>query len=384
MNRVTIKREVLHWALSRSGLTADTLQRKFPKLRQWETGESEPTLRQLESLAKATLTPLGFLFLAKPPAERLPIPHLRTSAEEPQRSPSPDFIETIQMMQQRQSWMRDFLIEKGQDRLPFIQSTNLGDASQAVAGRIRQTLKLEDGWASKQPTWTEALRLLRETMESAGILVVVNSIVGNNTHRKLDLEEFRGFVLVDDYAPLVFVNGTDSKAAQMFTLAHELAHVFFGSSAAFDLREMQPAKEPLEQACNRMAAEFLVPASDLPRIWGSVRNDPQPFQAIARQFKVSELVAARRALDLGLIPKAEFLEFYRTYQKHERRAATRRPGGGDFYATQNLRLGRRYASAVAWAAKESKLLYSEAYRLTGLYGKTFDRYAASLGIGEFL
>jgi Zn-dependent peptidase ImmA (M78 family) len=384
INRVTIKKEVLHWALSRSGLTADTLQRKFPKLRQWETGESEPTLRQLESLAKATLTPLGFLFLAKPPAERLPIPHFRTFAEEPQRSPSPAFIETIQMMQQRQSWMRDFLIEKGQDRLPFIQSIKLGDAPQAVAGRIRQTLKLEDGWASKQPTWTEALRLLRETMESAGILVVVNSIVGNNTHRKLDLEEFRGFVLVDDYAPLVFVNGTDSKAAQMFTLAHELAHVFFGSSAAFDLREMQPAKEPLEQACNRMAAEFLVPASDLPRIWGSVRNDPQPFQAIARQFKVSELVAARRALDLGLIPKAEFLEFYRTYQKHERRAATRRPGGGDFYATQNLRLGRRYASAVAWAAKESKLLYSEAYRLTGLYGKTFDRYAASLGIGESL
>jgi len=384
MNRVTIKREVLHWALNRSGLTADTLQRKFPKLRQWETGESEPTLRQLESLAKATLTPLGFLFLAKPPAERLPIPHFRTVAEEPQRSPSPDFIETIQMMQQRQSWMRDFLIEKGQDRLPFIQSTNLGDAPQAVADRIRQTLKLEDGWASKQPTWTEALRLLRETMESAGILVVVNSIVGNNTHRKLDLEEFRGFVLVDDYAPLVFVNGADSKAAQMFTLAHELAHVFFGSSAAFDLREMQPAKEPLEQAFNRMAAEFLVPASDLRRIWGSVRNDPQPFQAIARQFKVSELVAARRALDLGLIIKAEFLEFYRTYQKDERRAATRRPGGGDFYATQNLRLGRRYASAVAWAAKESKLLYSEAYRLTGLYGKTFDRYAASLGIGESL
>jgi Zn-dependent peptidase ImmA (M78 family) len=380
MNRVAIKREVLHWAVSRSGLTADTLQRKFPKLRKWETGKSEPTLRQLESLAKATLTPLGFLFLAKPPAERLPIPHFRTFAEEPQRLPSPDFIETIQMMQQRQSWMRDFLIEKGQDRLPFIQSTNLGDAPQTVADRIRQTLKLEGGWASKQPTWMEALRLLRETMESAGILVVVNGIVGNNTHRKLNLEEFRGFVLVDDYAPLVFVNGTDSKAAQMFTFAHELAHVFFGRSAAFDLREMQPANEPLEQACNRVAAEFLVPASDLRRIWGSVRTDPQSFQAIARQFKVSELVAARRTLDLGLIPKAEFLEFYRSYQKEERRAATRRPGGGNFYATQNLRLGRRYASAVAWAAKESKLLYSEAYRLTGLYGKAFDRYAALLGI----
>jgi Zn-dependent peptidase ImmA (M78 family) len=284
------------------------------------------------------------------------------------------------MMQQRQSWMRDFLIEKGQDHLPFIQSMNLGETPEKVADQIRQTLKLGRGWASEQPTWTEALRILRENIESAGILVVINGIVGNNTHRKLNLEEFRGFVLVDDYAPLIFVNGTDSKAAQMFTLAHELAHVFFGSSAAFDLREMQPASDPLEQACNRVAAEFLVPSSDLRRVWDSVKTEPLPFQAMARRFKVSELVAARRTLDLGLVAKTEFLEFYRSYQKAEWRAATRRPAGGNFYATQNLRLGRRYASAVAWAAKEGKLLYSEAYRLTGLYGKAFDRYAASLGI----
>jgi Zn-dependent peptidase ImmA (M78 family) len=209
-------------------------------------------------------------------------------------------------------------------------------------------------------------------------LVVVNGVVGNNTRRKLDPEEFRGFVLVDEYAPLVFVNGTDGKAAQMFTLAHELAHVFFGSSAAFDLREMLPAKEPAEQACNRAAAEFLVPERELRRVWPSAQSNPEPFQLIARQFKVSALVAARRALDLRLINREVFLTFYRDYQQDERRKAARRQPSGDFYLTQDLRVGRRFAGAVA---KEGKLLYSEAYRLTGLYGKTFDAYVASLGMG---
>ena len=215
-------------------------------------------------------------------------------------------------------------------------------------------------------------------MEAAGVLVVVNGIVGNNTHRKLDPNEFRGFVLVDDYAPLVFVNGADAKAAQMFTLAHELAHVLLGSSAAFDLREMRPADDPVELACNRAAAEFLVPADQLRRIWPSMRGAPEPFNAAARRFKVSALVAARRALDLELVATNDFLTFYREYQRDERRATARRPEGGDFYANQNFRVGRRFASTVVRAAREGRLLYSEAYNLTGLYGDTFERYAASL------
>jgi Zn-dependent peptidase ImmA (M78 family) len=144
---------------------------------------------------------------------------------------------------------------------------------------------------------------------------------------------------------------------------------------------MSPANDPTEQACDRVAAEFLVPEQQIRRIWPSVRDDLEPFQTIARQFKVSALVAARRALDLRLIRKDEFLRFYQEYLDDERRRAARRSPGGDFHLNQDLRVGRRFASAVVRAAKEGKLLYSEAYRLTGLYGKTFDSYAAHLGIG---
>jgi Zn-dependent peptidase ImmA (M78 family) len=243
---------------------------------------------------------------------------------------------------------------------------------------MRELLGFTENWAQAESTWTDALRRLREAIEEARILVVANGIVGNNTHRKLDPEEFRGFVLVDDYAPLVFVNNSDGKAAQMFTLAHELAHVFFGSSAAFDLRQLMPAQDKTEQACNQVAAEFLVPKSHLLLAWPAVRDDDQPFQAIARRFKVSEIVVARRALDLGLINREAFFEFYRDHLATERRRSAEVPGGGDFYLNQNLRVGARFGAAVVRAVKEGRLGYTEAYRMTGLYGKSFEQFAASL------
>jgi len=233
-------------------------------------------------------------------------------------------------------------------------------------------------WAARHSTWENALRHLRNVIEESRILVVANGIVGNNTHRKLNVGEFRGFVLADEYAPLIFVNASDSKAAQMFTLAHEIAHIWFGSSAAFDLRQLQPADDPTEQACNKVAAEFLVPAEQMREAWQTARSEDDPFRIIARRFKVSALVAARRALDLALIGRDEFFEFYREYMNDERRSTQKTTDGGDFYASQNLRVGRRFADAVMRAVKESRLSYYDAYKLTGLYGKTFDQYIQKL------
>ena len=288
MTRVPVSRPVLRWALERSGRDPASLRKKLPSLPEWLEGQSQPTLRQLEAFARATSTPLGYLFLAQPPDERLPIPHFRTVRDRHPRRPSPDLLDTVQTMQRRQAWMREHLIDEGNEPLPFVRSATLREEPRSLAEKIRHTLGLEEKWAAQEATWTDALRKLRERIEAALILVVVNGIVGNNTHRKLNPEEFRGFVLVDEYAPLVFVNGTDSKAAQMFTLAHELAHLWFGSSAAFDLRELQPADDETERMCNRTAAEFLVPEQELRESWDAARRDPNRYQALARRFKVSE------------------------------------------------------------------------------------------------
>lgn len=369
--RVQINPRVLSWAAERAGVD---LHHRFPRLDDWRSGAAQPTLRQLEDFAKAVAVPFGYLFLPEPPEERLPIPHFRTIASQRAERPSPDLLETVYIMQRRQAWMRDYLSDQDQKPLPFVGSASVRDDPGKVAQRMQEVLGIDANWAASQQTWTGALRALKEKAEDVGVLVVTSSIVGSNTHRKLSVQEFRGFVLVDEYAPLIFINGADGKAAQMFTFAHELAHIWLGSSASFDLHNLQPAADETEEACNRIAAEFLVPGDSLRNFWREIRRQPDRFQAVARRFKVSEIVAARRALDLGLISRDAFFEFYEEYLKREH---AKRSGeeGGDFYATQNLRLGRRFGELVVRAVREGRLLYGEAYRLTGLYGKTFERYA---------
>jgi len=279
-------------------------------------------------------------------------------------------------MQRRQAWMHEYLQEQGHERLPFVGSFSVEADPVKVSQSIRNALKLGNNWATQESTWKAALRTLQKKAEDAGIVVASGSVVGNNPHRPLDPSESRGFVLVDEYAPLVFINGADAKAAQMFTLAHELAHVWLGKSAAFDLHNLQPAEDRVERVCNQIAAEFLVPGQRLRQRWKEACGQNQPFQVLARQFKVSEPVVAKRALDLRLIGENRFLEFYDDYSRRTQSARSRE--GGDFYATQCLRLGRRFATAVVQAVREGDLLYHEAYRLTGLYGRTFERFVKHL------
>jgi Zn-dependent peptidase ImmA (M78 family) len=281
-------------------------------------------------------------------------------------------------MQRRQDWFREWLLESGVDPLEFIGSVDANDPVVAVAARMREALGFPVDWARGVPTWTEALRTLREAMDTVGVVVVTNGVVGNNTHRKLNPDEFRGFVLVDNRAPLVFVNGADAKAAQMFTLAHELAHLWFGQSAAFDLKNLEPADNRTERACNAVAAEFLVAADELRAQWERARRNDQPFEQLARHFKVSAIVAGRRALDLGLISRETFFAFYRDHIAAARAKKEDAEGGGDFYLNQNVRLGRRFAVAIVQAVQEGRLGYRDAYTLTGLWGKTFDNYVAEL------
>lgn len=382
MSRVAVRPQILRWARDRAGKDIEDLRAKFPRISEWETEEVRPTLKQLEAYARATHAPFGYFFLEEPPDEKLPIPHFRTQTTAAPQRPSPDLLETVQMMQRRQDWLREALVQDGESPVDFVGTARLDEPSTAVSARIRDTLGLPVNWAKTVPTWTAALRTLRDAMGSAGVIVATNGVVGNNTHRRLEPQEFRGFVLVDDYAPLVFVNGADAKAAQMFTLAHECAHLWFGQSAAFDLREMQPANDRIEIACNAVAAEFLVAETELHAQWDRARVRKRPFDYLARYFKVSAVVAARRALDIGLVSRRGFLDFYRDHLAEAHRRVNDTSGGGDFYLTQNVRLGRRFAVAVVHAVQEGRLPYREAYALTGLRGQTFEQYAAELHGGR--
>jgi len=375
---VEINPDVIRWAIDRSGLPEEELRKNFKKIDDWMTGARHPTYRQLENFAKKTMTPFGYLFLDQPPEEELAIPDYRTIGDTPIERPSPNLIDTIHAMQKRQAWMREFLIENGRGKLEIVGAGTRIRSFKSLAQRIRQKLELPADWAEPLATWEDALRTLRSAIERAGILVFSNSVVGMNNHRNLDPEEFRGFVLCDEYAPLIFVNDADSKSARMFTLSHELAHVWLNADGLFNLVQMMPKNDDLETFCNSVAAEFLIPSYKLRERWEEATRTNRPFNTIARWFKVSPVVAARRALDLRLITKPQFFGFYEEDQAdwRARKARQRKAKGGPSpYVVADSRLSRRFVSALVSATREGRTLYREAYGLTDMKGETFNRYA---------
>lgn len=379
MSRVAVRPEMLRWACDRARIELDALAAKFPQLPAWEREERQPTLKQLENFAKATHVPIGYLFLSEPPEEQLPIPDFRTLGDAIGH-PSPDLLDTIYAMQTRQAWLREERLECEAEPLDFVGSARLRDDPGAVGLEMRRIVGVSDGWASEVHTWEEAVSELRRGIEQLGIMAVINGVVGNNTHRKLDVAEFRGFALCDAYAPLIFVNGADAKSAQMFTLAHELAHIWLGAEGEglSGFPDISPDGTEVERFCDRAAAEFLVPARELRAHWREVRDTHHPFEALARQFKVSPIVIGRRAMDLRVVEREFFFSFYEEYisREHRRKART---GGGDFYNNQNVRVGAMFATYVIRAAKEGRIGFREAYDLTGLRGGAFHEYARRLG-----
>lgn len=379
MPHVAVKPELVRWARERASLSVEELGRRFSKIEAWELGEAQPTFKQLEAFAKVTHVPIGYLFLPEPPEERLPIPDFRTVSDTVLERPSPDLLDTIFTMQRRQAWLREERIEYEADPLDYVGSAQLADDPGAVGREMRRVLGFDDGWAAGVRTWQQAVGELRRAIEWLGVMAVINGVVGNDTHRKLDMEEFRGFVLSDAYAPLVFVNGADAKSAQMFTLAHELAHLWLGQEGLSGFKDLLPGGTDVEDWCNRAAAEFLVPAEEMKAYWRARRREPDPFLVLARQFKVSPIVVGRRAMDLRLVDRETFFAFYRTYVAQERTRSAG-AGGGNFYYNQNARVGVLFATQVIRAAKEGRVSFKEAYDLTGLHGGSFQEYAHRLEV----
>jgi len=210
------------------------------------------------------------------------------------------------------------------------------------------------------------LRVLRERIEDAGVLVFVTGIAGSDTHRTLDPAEFRGFALVDEYAPVVFVNGADTKAAQIFTLIHEYAHIWLGSTALSDVGPL-PADNATEAWCNSVSAEVLVPIEQL-----RDRRQPgaelhQEVTQLARTFKVSTLVILRRLLDAGIL---DYRTYHNAYDEELERLLGVEPrqtgSGGNFYNSTLVRTGHRFARAVLSSAWEGRTSFTEAMRMLGV------------------
>lgn len=366
-DRVNIPQERYRWAIQRAGLTVDDYVDGHPNvaLSEWMAGEKSPTVKQLEAFAKSVNVPFGYLFLDEVPEESVPFPVFRGDAGLNDHFDL-NVYDTVNAVQQRQDWLEDYLVENGIDTSRIVGSVTMQTPIGQAVGLLRNTLGLDARWAFGLAGPEAATSKLTEALENAGVFVAYNGVVGNNTHRPLKVSECRGFALVNDVAPYIFVNSGDAPTAQLFTLIHEAAHLTLGVSAGHAGMDVI-SHDVTEKYCDMVAAEFLVPASELRPIWN---ND---LKGIARKFRVSEIVVARRAHDLHLMTDEAYRSFWLEYKS--RPTYKRKAGGkGDFYRTSVKRVGRLFAIHIRNAVGSRQLSYTEAYRLTGLYGNTYTHF----------
>ncbi|MFI7275986.1 ImmA/IrrE family metallo-endopeptidase [Streptomyces sp. NPDC049879] len=380
--RVRVEPAVLLWAVERAGWTEDTIARRAPRLSEWLAG-AKPTLKQLEQFAHATHAPLGNFFLSAPPEEPVPIPDMRTFNNRVIERPSADLLDTIYSCQARQDWYRDYAATHGLPEVGFTGAASTSLQPDVLASQIRRMLRFEINERGEFRSWEDALRRLIDRIESIGVLVVVNGIVGADTHRKLNPEEFRGFALADSFAPLIFINGADTKAAQIFTMVHELAHIWLGESALSDAPMARRTSSNAELWCNRVAAEILVPLTEIRRDYRGNPSEAE-LERLARKYRVSTLVVLKRLHDARFLDWNDYQDRYSTERERIITVMQNRQGdsgGGNYYYTQPIRLSRKFARAVIADTLEGGTAFRDAYRLLGTRKhQTFENLVTEIGV----
>ncbi|NLJ73360.1 MAG: ImmA/IrrE family metallo-endopeptidase, partial [Firmicutes bacterium] len=296
--RVPVKKEIWHWALRESQKDEAEFYGRFPQAEKWLKQERNPTFKQLESAAKYLQIPFGYMFLDTPPKENVMEIEFRSISNKiPQISK--DLQDTILEMDRRRNWMSDYRKDLGWTKLDIIKDFNeqkSGDIA-ADAKLAKRLLNLPEYWYTRLKDLDQTFGFLKEKLEHIGILVMRNGIVGNNTRRSLDINEFRAFMLYDDVAPLIFINNNDSKAGKIFSLIHEYFHVLFEQEDV--VLDPYVQTTPDEQQINALTAEFLMPQEQIFGLWDRRADVLEQINRLSSYFKVSRLAFAIKLNSLG-------------------------------------------------------------------------------------
>jgi Zn-dependent peptidase ImmA (M78 family)/transcriptional regulator with XRE-family HTH domain len=347
-------------------------------LESWESGKSKPTFRQAEKLAHVLRIPFGYLFLSSVPSDPVALPDLRTIAGRPMDA-SPDLVDVVNDILRKQHWYGEFLMDMGIPALPFVGAFSKDDGAESVADNIRSIIGINDDLRRQCATWSEFFTTVVRLTEDAGIVVMRSGIVAGNTRRPLSVQEFRGFAISDVYAPAVFINSKDAKVAQIFTLAHELAHIWIGESGVsnpdFGKTSAQQVNA-IEKFCNRVAAEVLVPSSGFQRNWKSTVSAQENMLKLSTFYRVSRFVVLRQAFDLGLIAQKEYAKLIKL--EYDKYLKGNESSGGNYYNSLFARNSYKLTAAVTSALAEGQVLYTEAARLLGVRVPILEKLGAIL------
>ena len=381
---VNIKPEIIKWILHVIQFE-DVTDATIEILNKWQAGEKIPTFNQIEDMSRKTNIPFGYFFLDKPPIEKYSIVDYRTINSVNITEPSRELMEIVDLMTDIQEWMVEYVIENGQEELEYVGSIENTTNIQVAVNDIRKRLEIDIDWYANTKNIGEAFRFLKKKIENVNVLVMISGIVGNNTHRKLNIDEFRAFTLVNKYVPLIFINSCDSETGKIFSIVHELVHVWIGENSFYNVpMDVNNISHRTEQYCNSVEAELLIPTEKFLEKWEeNNKEEIDKIDTIAKSFRCSKYVVVRKALDNKKINQSTYeqivtklrKEFIEWKKKHKENKSI----GGDYYRNLASKIDKRFIMALARSASEGKVQYTEVYRLTNTNRKTFEKLLDEMG-----
>lgn len=359
---INIDASILNHYVQNSEIPLDVLMSKVKNLDLFLSGEKKPTFNQLSNIAKKINIPTGLLLLNHTVDINNLALEFRTLESQSINKMSEALRDTISEMQMKQ----DFLNQEVESTLSFIGQYSLQDSVDTVVSAIYKTLDIKPFFQSEEKN---PLQFMRQKISDIGVFVFFNGKVGNNTHRPLSIKEFRGFVLSDDKAPIIFINQKDTKTGQLFTLVHELVHLFIGVDEIFTLVDTGEYEfDKVEAFVNQITAEILVPKEAL--LEQDLNND---IAILARKFGVSAFVIARRLLSLGKITRTEYQEHIQKLKEEFENITQYKSSksGGNFHNNIRFMVDKRFVNYVQNALHYQRISYTDALNIVGVSFKTY-------------
>lgn len=373
-----INPNMLTWARERSGVALSAFAVKCgvseERLRDWEAGKKPLTFNKAQIFAQKAHVPFGYLFLHQPPAEELPIPDLRTLGDRGVDRPSAELLDLLKLTLQRQHWYREYLANELVEPCYVVGRSHVRSPVLEIVGDMRQQLAV--ALHPNRGDSDDYYRALVTRIESLGVLVMRESYLGHHT-RMFKVEEFRGFAIADEYAPVIFVNHADAPGPRLFTLIHELCHIWLGVTGVSDGNEN--TQRDSEKLCNAVAAEFLVPEVEFRPRWQELEDWQANLPPLEAHFRVSKWVIARRAMTLGYITAEQYRQFI-IEQLALWKSRNKGEGSPTYYGLKNAQISKNFSKAVLSQALNGHLLLREASQLLGVKPARIRKFADEVGL----
>lgn len=388
--RVETKPEVIKYYIDKSELNVESLSQnnQLKLLKEWIDGDKNPTLKQLNQLSKKLEIPLGYLIVNEPIDDTPDLLNYRTIDSKGLEQTSRNLIETIKISKNQQEFVAEYRKNNGYSSLDYVNIFTEEDELNEIIEFSRELLDLPVEW-QQDLKGLNPLKYFREKLNAIGIIVQRNGIVGGNTRRVLEINEFRAFVIIDEQAPLIFINTNDTLNGQLFSLLHEFGHILLGTSEVYNVdAALSNQNNRIETLCNSIASELLIPNDWFVKNWTpSHELDLYDYTSeLARQFKVSKTVVARKALDnkfidtnqYDAIAQQNFVEY-----KNSKQRKKNKNGGGDYYKTLQSKMDSTLFNTVKNDYYEGNIQYSEALKILNVGSKGFD-FLANPNEGDLL